>query len=227
MNTWIPLFIGTVWKQLCIKMVFPRKLAIYVITMFLPSIALVVLSWVGFWVDKKAVPARSGLSITTILATITLINGNGTRLNLSLISRRENFPDNPLQLIHSSSHYWHCETYFFCQTWRKCHLSLTSPHFKLEQFNAKVGFSPAKMQNIRQKSWNVARVEKKIGKICKISGEKLVFSPQISYIILRRNAVKLYKFTARVSGDLTKIHQIAMLSTSYRPCTDSNLSPPA
>ncbi|XP_075253148.1 glycine receptor subunit alphaZ1-like [Convolutriloba macropyga] len=71
--------LGTVWKQLCIKMVFPRKLAIYVITMFLPSIALVVLSWVGFWVDKKAVPARSGLSITTILATITLINGNGTR----------------------------------------------------------------------------------------------------------------------------------------------------
>ena len=48
----------------------------------------------------------------------------------------------------------------------------------------------------------------KIGKICKISGEKLVFSPQISYIILRWNAVnavKLCKFTARVSGDLTKI----------------------
>ena len=52
----------------------------------------------------------------------------------------------------------------------------------------------------------------KIGKICKISGEKFVFSPQFSYIILRWNAVnavnavKLCKFTARVSGDLTKIH---------------------
>ena len=44
----------------------------------------------------------------------------------------------------------------------------------------------------------------KIGKICKISGEKLVFSPQIPYIVLRWNAVKLCKFTARVSGELTK-----------------------
>ena len=68
----------------------------------------------------------------------------------------------------------------------------------------------------------------KIWKICEISGEKLVFSPQISYIILRSNAVnavKLCKFTARVSGELTKIHNISALSTSYFPCTVSNLSP--
>ncbi|XP_063728317.1 gamma-aminobutyric acid receptor subunit rho-2-like isoform X2 [Symsagittifera roscoffensis] len=69
--------LGTTWKQLCLKMSFPRKLAIYAVTMFLPSIALVILSWVGFWVDKEAVPARSGLSITSILAQITLINGTG------------------------------------------------------------------------------------------------------------------------------------------------------
>ena len=68
----------------------------------------------------------------------------------------------------------------------------------------------------------------KIGKICKISGENLVFSPQISYIILRSNAVnavKLCNFTARVSGELTKIHNISALSTSFFPCTVSNLSP--
>ena len=52
-------------------------------------------------------------------------------------------------------------------------------------------------------------------KICKISVERLVFSPRISYITLRWNAVnavKLCKFTARVSGDLTKIHHNSPLN---------------
>ena len=67
----------------------------------------------------------------------------------------------------------------------------------------------------------------KMGKIYKISDEKLIFSPQISYIILRRNvvnAVKLCKFTARVSGELTKRHHISPLSTSYRPCNEIQTS---
>ena len=60
----------------------------------------------------------------------------------------------------------------------------------------------------------------KNAKICKISGEKLVFSPQISYIILRWNAVnavKLCKFTARLSGDLTKIHHNSPLKYVISP----------
>ena len=60
----------------------------------------------------------------------------------------------------------------------------------------------------------------KNAKICKISGEKLVFWPQISYIILRWNAVnavKLCKFTARLSGDLTKIHHNSPLKYVISP----------
>ena len=41
------------------------------------------------------------------------------------------------------------------------------------------------------------------------------------------NAVKLCKFTARVSGELTKSNHFSPLTTGYRPCTDSNLSLPA
>ena len=47
-----------------------------------------------------------------------------------------------------------------------------------------------------------------IGKICKISSEKLFFPPQILDIILRWNAVnagKLCKFTARLSGEITHL----------------------
>ena len=71
----------------------------------------------------------------------------------------------------------------------------------------------------------------KNAKICKISGEKLVFSPQISYIIWRWNAVnavKLCKFNARLSGDLTKIHHNSPLKMSFhRTYKGPNLSPPA
>ena len=62
--------------------------------------------------------------------------------------------------------------------------------------------------------------QEKNAKICKISGEKLVFSSQISYIILRWNAVnavKLCKFTARLSGDLTKIHHNSPLKYVISP----------
>ena len=85
------------------------------------------------------------------------------------------------------------------------------------------------------------RVEQKNSKICKISGQKLVFSPQISYVILRWNAVnavKLCKFTAWLSGDLAKIHHNSPLKyvispplqgseplTSCMPSTSSSTAP--
>ena len=37
---------------------------------------------------------------------------------------------------------------------------------------------------------------------------------------------EIMKFTARGSGELTKIHHISPLTTDYRPCTGSNLSTP-
>ena len=43
--------------------------------MFLPSILLTILSFLNFWIDKGAIPARASLSITTILAQITLMTG--------------------------------------------------------------------------------------------------------------------------------------------------------
>ena len=66
-----------------------------------------------------------------------------------------------------------------------------------------------KSQEAARRAFAVFPGREKNAKICKISGEKLVFSPQISYVILRWNAVnavKLCKFTARLSGDLKKIH---------------------
>ena len=68
------------YATLCLTITLQRKLSIYLITIYLPSISLVALSWVGFWIDKRAVPARASLTITTILAQITLITGAANQL---------------------------------------------------------------------------------------------------------------------------------------------------
>ncbi|XP_075241301.1 glycine receptor subunit alpha-2-like isoform X2 [Convolutriloba macropyga] len=67
------------YTTLCFKVAMRRKMMMYLITMYLPSMALVVLSWISFWIEKSAVPARAGLTITTVLAQITLITGTANK----------------------------------------------------------------------------------------------------------------------------------------------------
>ena len=63
----------------CFNITIHRKYNIFLVTLYLPSVSLVALSWVNFWIDHKAIPARAGLSITAILAQITLIVGMASR----------------------------------------------------------------------------------------------------------------------------------------------------
>ncbi|NP_001161557.1 glycine receptor alpha 3 subunit-like protein precursor [Saccoglossus kowalevskii] len=49
-----------------------RKLGYYIISTFLPSSLLVVLSWVSFWINPEAAPARVALCITTVLTITTM-----------------------------------------------------------------------------------------------------------------------------------------------------------
>ncbi|XP_063721431.1 gamma-aminobutyric acid receptor subunit delta-like [Symsagittifera roscoffensis] len=63
----------------CFDIILHRKYNIFLVTLYLPSVSLVALSWVNFWIDYKAIPARAGLSITAILAQITLIVGMASR----------------------------------------------------------------------------------------------------------------------------------------------------
>ena len=72
-------FIGDIFTEHCFEIIIDRKYNIFLVTLYLPSVALVALSWVNFWIDPKAIPARAGLSITAILAQITLIVGMASR----------------------------------------------------------------------------------------------------------------------------------------------------
>ena len=52
-----------------------RKTGYYALQVIIPSILLVVLSWVSFWVDPKAVPARISLGVTCVLTMTTQSSG--------------------------------------------------------------------------------------------------------------------------------------------------------
>ncbi|XP_075262346.1 gamma-aminobutyric acid receptor subunit pi-like [Convolutriloba macropyga] len=57
-----------------------RTLLYYVLQTYAPAVLIVGLSWVGFWVDPKCIPARASLSITTVLTIITLMGTVNSRL---------------------------------------------------------------------------------------------------------------------------------------------------
>ncbi|CAH3105443.1 unnamed protein product, partial [Porites lobata] len=54
---------------------FKRQLGFYLLQEFVPTVLIVALSWVGFWIDERSVPARVSLGITTVLALTTLMFG--------------------------------------------------------------------------------------------------------------------------------------------------------
>ncbi|KAM7444361.1 hypothetical protein ABFA07_007030 [Porites harrisoni] len=54
---------------------FKRQLGFYLLQEFIPTILIVALSWVSFWINERSVPARVSLGITTVLALTTLMFG--------------------------------------------------------------------------------------------------------------------------------------------------------
>ena len=45
---------------------FKRRLSLFITETYIPSIMIVALSWVSFWINYKAAPARVALCITTV-----------------------------------------------------------------------------------------------------------------------------------------------------------------
>ena len=65
-----------------INFTFKRQLQAYILTVFVPSLLLVIISWMSFWIDAHAAPARVSLGITTVMTSTTMT-----------ASMQETFPD--------------------------------------------------------------------------------------------------------------------------------------
>ncbi|XP_063080873.1 gamma-aminobutyric acid receptor subunit rho-3 [Cavia porcellus] len=61
--------------RLFINFVLRRHIFFFVLQTYFPAMLMVMLSWVSFWIDRRAVPARVSLGITTVLTMSTVITG--------------------------------------------------------------------------------------------------------------------------------------------------------
>ncbi|TTK00924.1 Glycine receptor subunit alpha-2 [Bagarius yarrelli] len=73
-------------KFTCIEVKFQleRQMGYYLIQMYIPSLLIVILSWVSFWINMDAAPARVALGITTVLTMTT--QSAGSRASLPKVS---------------------------------------------------------------------------------------------------------------------------------------------
>ncbi|KAE9413303.1 hypothetical protein Angca_007908 [Angiostrongylus cantonensis] len=57
-----------------------RQFSYYLLQLYIPSTMLVIVSWVSFWLDRTAVPARVTLGVTTLLTMTTQASGINAKL---------------------------------------------------------------------------------------------------------------------------------------------------
>lgn len=61
------------WTHLTATFSFKRRLGYSLIQVYAPTILIVILSWLSFWISQEAVPARVALGVTTVLTIVTLM----------------------------------------------------------------------------------------------------------------------------------------------------------
>ncbi|CAG7818669.1 unnamed protein product [Allacma fusca] len=64
-----------IYSCLRVDLLFKREFSYYLIQIYIPCCMLVIVSWVSFWLDQSAVPARVSLGVTTLLTMATQTSG--------------------------------------------------------------------------------------------------------------------------------------------------------
>ncbi|CAJ0580984.1 unnamed protein product, partial [Mesorhabditis spiculigera] len=61
------------YDRLAFEVLLVRNMGFYTMNIVIPSVLIVTISWVSFWLNREASPARVGLGVTTVLTMTTLI----------------------------------------------------------------------------------------------------------------------------------------------------------
>lgn len=76
---YIPSFAGT-FSFLNVTLTLARQNGYHLIQTYLPTFLIVTISWVSFWLNIDATPARVTLGVTTLLTMTTVASGVRTQL---------------------------------------------------------------------------------------------------------------------------------------------------
>uniref|UniRef100_T1IZK8 Neurotransmitter-gated ion-channel transmembrane domain-containing protein n=1 Tax=Strigamia maritima TaxID=126957 RepID=T1IZK8_STRMM len=68
------------YSRLACEFFFVRDMGYYLIQLYIPSGLIVIISWVSFWLNRNASPARVSLGVTTVLTMTTLMSSTNAAL---------------------------------------------------------------------------------------------------------------------------------------------------
>ncbi|XP_054276918.1 gamma-aminobutyric acid receptor subunit beta-like isoform X4 [Macrosteles quadrilineatus] len=68
------------YSRLACEIQFVRSMGYYLIQIYFPSSLIVIISWVSFWLNRNATPARVNLGVTTVLTMTTLMSSTNAAL---------------------------------------------------------------------------------------------------------------------------------------------------
>ena len=79
-NNYIIQFYKGNYSRMALELQFVRSMGYYMIQIYIPSGLIVVISWVSFWLNRAATPARVSLGVTTVLTMTTLMSSTNAAL---------------------------------------------------------------------------------------------------------------------------------------------------